>query len=140
MAARVGRVLFFALWAVVIAAGATLGIIGVLDADEPVRWGTFTEERCEQGGRYGCRSIGTWVSDDGSIRLDDVYLDGTPTTDGTAAASYQPTGIVNDADNNIVHTRVGTSLEPFVPWMLVAFGVATAASQWREWRRSRRQT
>lgn len=80
----------------------------------PVIWGTFTEHRCEEA-RYGCRSVGTWHSDDRSIRLENVYLDGQPTDNGTVRASYQPTGVANDADNNIVHTAVGHALSPFLP-------------------------
>lgn len=133
-ARNLGRILFLVLMGVVAAVGALLGIGNALDADEPVHWGTFTEERCEEGGRYGCQSIGRWVSDDGSIRLDDVQLDGRPSADGTVEASYQPTGIMNDADRNIVHSPLGATLEPFAPWMLVALCVGAATFQWREWR------
>lgn len=117
-----------------VAYGVYFGIAGILDSSEPVHWGTFTEERCVDGGRYGCRSVGTWVSDDGSIRLEDVYLDGRPNADGTIDASYQPTGIRNDADANIVHSPVGASLEPFVSLMLVAIGIGFSVLQWRRWR------
>ena len=116
--------------------GVFIGVTGVLDADEPTYWGTFTEERCERGNRYGCRSVGTWVSDDGSIRLENVYLDGRPASDGTTDASYQPTGLRNDADNNIVHGPFGHALEPLVPWMLVGLGVFMSTVQWRRWRRT----
>lgn len=117
-----------------VAVGVFLGFAGILDSGEPVYWGTFTEERCVEGGRYGCRSVGTWVSDDGTFGLKNVYLDGKPNADGTTDASYQPTGIQNDADNNIVHSPTGTWLEPVVPWMLVLIGVGLSALQWWRWR------
>lgn len=129
-----GRVAFLALTAVFTTLAAFLGIAQLVDAGEPVHWGTFTEERCEEGGRFGCQSIGTWVSEDGRLRLEDVYLDGRPSSDGTVAASYQPTGILNDASRNIVHAPVGAALEPLVPWMMVAFGVGVFVS-WTLWRR-----
>lgn len=116
------------------AAGVFLGVAGILDSREPVYWGTFTEERCVEGGRRGCQSVGMWVSDDGTIRVVDVQLDGGVDADGTADASYQPTGIHNDADNNVVHTPMSTFLEPVVPWILVLGGAGASALYWRRWR------
>ena len=115
--------------------GVVVGVAVALDADEPRHWGTFTEESCAGGGiRHRCQSIGTWLSDDGEIRLTGVALDGTPGSDGMARAQYQPTGVLNDADSNIVHSSTGAMLEPVAPWILVALGGGTAVMQLRKWR------
>lgn len=116
------------------AGGVYFAVAGILDATEPRYWGTFTEESCTELTRHACRSVGTWVSDDGSIRLEGVYLDGVPGDDGTVSAQYQPTGIDNDADDNIVHTSFGVSIEPFAGPGLVAFAGGLSFVQWRKWR------
>lgn len=66
--------------------------------------------------------------------LENVYLDGHPTDNGTVRASYQPTGVSNDADNNIVHSAVGHALGPFMPWAVVALCVGGATFRWCKWR------
>jgi hypothetical protein len=114
-----GRGLFFAPMGLLIAVGLYTGAAGLIGANEPVYRGTFRETHCVEGGRQGCRSVGTWLSDDGSTRLTDVYLDGRPSTVGTVEASYQPTGIFNDVDNIIVHAVIRQDLDPFVPWLPV---------------------
>lgn len=129
-----GRVLFFVLMGVAVVMGIYIGIAGLVDASEPTYWGTFTQKSCVEGGRYGCRSVGTWVSDDGSIRLKNVYLDGKPGGDGTVNAQYQPKGVNNDADANIVHTSTGVALKPIVPWALIGMGLGFSAWYWRKWR------
>lgn len=131
---RWGRVLFFVVSGGLIVAGVLLGVAGILDSREPAYWGTFTEESCVDAGRRGCRSLGTWVSDDRSIRLEEVYLDGSPNSDGSVEAQYRPTGIINGADNNIVHTETGVALAPILPWVIVAMGVGYSIRQWFKWR------
>lgn len=132
-ARRAGQLLFYGVMAILAAVGLYLGVAGIADSNEPVIWGTFTEHRCEET-RYGCRSVGTWRSDDRSIRLENVYLDGQPRDNGTIRASYQPTGVSNDADNNIVHTAVGHALGPIMPWALTVLCLGAAAFQWWQWR------
>ncbi|MCU1439048.1 MAG: hypothetical protein JWP85_45 [Rhodoglobus sp.] len=126
--------LFFVVMGGVALIGVGIGIAGIIDANQPTYWGTFTEESCVEGGRFGCRSVGTWVSDDGTIRLEDVYLDGKPDSDGTVDARYQPSGVDNDADDNIVHTFTGVALEPLVPWILTALAAGSIFWYGRKWR------
>ena len=131
---RAGRIFFYGIWGVITCVAVLIGIGNIVDASEPTYWGTFTEQHCDETPRYGCRSVGTWASDDGTIRLHDVYLDGTPDADGTAEAQYQPDGAMSDADNNIVHTSLGVSTEPVLPWLLAAFGIGTMACWSMKWR------
>lgn len=109
-----------------------LGVGGLVSVGEPVHWGTFTEERCERA-RFGCRSIGTWVSDSGELRADGVQLDGAVGPDGTARASYRPTGFNNDADNAIVHAEPWASWGPWMPWIFALVLSGVIVIQWRRW-------
>jgi len=128
------RVLFFVIMSGLLLISAGLGVAGIIDADQPTYWGEFTEESCVEGGRFGCRSIGTWVSDDGTIRLEGVYLDGKPDSGGTVSAQYQPAGVLNDADNNIVRASTGVALEPVLPWILAALAASFLFLYGRKWR------
>lgn len=100
----------------------TLGVIKTIDNAEPVIWGTFTEEYCHET-RQGCSSIGTWESFDGTIRKTDIRLDGAVEPGGSVRAGYRPTGIMNDEDNNIVHTPGWIDASPTVSF-LAAAGIA----------------
>ena len=134
----VGRVLFLVLMSVVLLVSGILGVASVVDAGETVYWGTFTSESCEPA-RYGCRAVGTWTSDDRSMVKHDIYLDGPLDADGTARASFRPTGLVNDEMNNIVHTSFGTGLAPWIDWVLfviAAFWTWFYASKWHGERRT----
>lgn len=108
-----------------------LGVIGSVDAQEPVVWGTFTEEYCQET-RRGCSSIGTWVSDDRTITETEIRVDGWVEPGGSVRAGYQPTGIISDADNRIVHAAGWMSVGPFVPWVLalgmIIWGLMKAAA------------
>jgi hypothetical protein len=110
-------VTFYAFAGLMVCVSISLGVAFALDSREPVQWGTFIEEDCEDRARGGCRSIGTWVSDDGATVKQDIYLDGYPGFDGTARAGYRP-GIMNNDD--IVHTEFWLAAGPWVPW---GFGV-----------------
>lgn len=120
------------------AAFGALGVADLLDADEPVFWGTFSEEDCVGGGRMGCQSVGTWVSDDGSIRKTGVALDGRPDSDGSVRATYRPTGVINDEENNIVHVGGADGLYSAMLWVAAAGAGAGLALYIADWRRSRR--
>ena len=124
--------MFFTVIGTVAAVTAFVGVAGVIDASEPTYWGTYTEEYCEPRLRGGCHSIGTWVSDDGSIRLDDVRLDGSADPDGTVRAEYGPTGLLNDAQSNIVHAEPWASGSFWVPWLglAVVAGVTVPLAAW----------
>jgi hypothetical protein len=128
------RGLFLLVMGVVLVVSAVLGVWGILSVGEPILWVTFTQERCEPA-RYGCQSIGIWVSDDGTIRKHDVALDGTPGPDGNVRASYRPTGFNNDDQKNIVHVQGWASGFVWVPWLLFAAIVWTVVVQVRQWHR-----
>lgn len=96
-----------------------LAVINTIDAQEPVIWGTFTEEYCQET-RRGCSSIGTWVSDDQTVTKTDIRLDGWVEPGGAIRAAYQPTGIISDADNHIVHAAGWMSIGPYFPWVAAA--------------------
>jgi hypothetical protein len=111
-----------------------MGVGTALQPGSQTYWGTFTEHSCAPA-RFGCHSVGTWVSDDESITRTSIALDGKPNADGTVSASYTPTGFNNDLDNNIVHTQFGTSARLWLPWTLAALMAAIVAVQSLLWRR-----
>jgi hypothetical protein len=104
--------------ALLLVVSVALGVIGIANLSVPVYWGTFTQDRCVDS-RYGCRNIGSWVSDDGSIRKEDIALDGALHPVTSVRACYRPTGLLNDSDNNIVHTEFWSTGAAWVPWLVV---------------------
>ncbi len=135
---RIGRGIFVVVMALVFVAGAGLGLANAKDAldQQPVFWGTFTEQRCEPD-LHGCRSFGRWVSDDGRLVKEGIYLDGSPGSDGTARAAYKPEGLFNDNDNNIVHVEWVSGMGLWFPWLLCAFAVGATVYYARQWRREK---
>ena len=121
------------------AAALVLGIGWATSASAPTYWGTFTEHSCTKTARQGCESVGTWVSDDGSITRTKIAFDGSPDADGTARASYTPTGFNNDRELNIVHSGFGFSAKYWFPWVFAAGIAAGVTIQWRTWRRQDRR-
>lgn len=114
-----------------------IGVAQAVAASEAVYWGTFTAERCEPS-RFGCSNIGTWVSDDGTLRKVGVRLDGAIEPVGSVRAVYRPTGPLNDDVNNIVHTEFWSTAGLWFPWVLAAFfGIWTVILLRRVIRRSR---
>ncbi len=136
VATRVGRVIFVILMSLTFLGAVALGVATTTDAihGQPVLWGTFTEERCEQN-LHGCRSFGRWVSDDGRVVKEGIYLDGSPADDGTARAAYKPEGLFNDNDNNIVHVEWASGLGLWLPWALCAVILGVTVYYVRKWRR-----
>ncbi|HEY9266084.1 MAG TPA: hypothetical protein VIP82_15695 [Microbacterium sp.] len=126
-----------------LAVSIVLGVGGMVSANEPVVWGTFTQQDCEPKGRGGCRSIGVWVSDDSTIRKENIYLDGwPPDPDGSVRAGYRPHGFNNDDENNIVHVAATAHGWIWAPWILTAYlaGVIVHyAIKWRPPARTRTQ-
>ncbi|MFF2272858.1 hypothetical protein ACFVTX_11325 [Agromyces sp. NPDC058136] len=98
----------------------TLAVINLLDAQEPVVWGTFTEEYCEST-RRGCSSVGTWVSDDGRVTETDIRLDGWVEPGGSVRAGLRPSGIM-DSGNDIVHAAGWIDIGPHVVPLAAALG------------------
>ncbi|WP_144782971.1 hypothetical protein [Microbacterium sp. BH-3-3-3] len=112
----------------------------IADPGQPLIWGTFTETGCEPRPRGGCRPVGTWTSDDGSLVQYDVYLDGWMDENGTTRASYQPTAILGG--ESIVHTPALTGAGPWIigallPWWVGRMFWADARSALVRRRRGR---
>lgn len=134
---RVAATRLFAIPALVVLTviSSFLVVASVLDADEPSYLGTFTEEACiDPGIRRSCRSVGTWVSDDRTVRKLDVFLDGWVGPDGVVRATYTPTGIINDLENNIVHAEYTAPFGPILAWGLFigsAGGLVIMVLDWR---------
>ncbi|MFF0911437.1 hypothetical protein ACFWZW_12160 [Microbacterium enclense] len=121
----------------VFACGVATGIVLILDADEPVYGGTYTQEMCVEGAsRLGCRSLGHWVSDDGRQRLDAVYLEEYSFRRGSIRAFYQPTGIWNDADSGTVQTSEFRIAQPLLAAGLAIGPAVIGIAAVRRWRRS----
>lgn len=117
----------------VVAVLVVLAIGHSLDGNEPLYWGTFTEEHCDPKPRNGCSSFGTWVSDDRTVVLKDIALDGSPDDDGSARASYRPTGFSNDADNQIVHREEWSNAGQWLPWVLAVIFLGYTVHQAHSW-------
>lgn len=98
---------------------ALITVVGVIDLGQPRIWGTFHQTDCEPKARGGCRPLGIWVSDDGATVKRDVYLDGWTDDDGAVRASYQPTAVISDESNNIVHAEGMTGLGPVISGALL---------------------
>ena len=109
------RVVFYlgSLAAVLVVVG--LGVAAIVDTGAPRTWGSYTEVSCEGGTiRHGCQSRGTWVSDDGRDRLDDVGLDGSVSDEGATRAYATPDALLGGDD--VVHDGAWT----WVGWVLPA--------------------
>ena len=66
-----------------------------------------------------------------------IYLDGLPGQGGTVRASYQPAGLFNDNDNNVVHVKLAADMSLWFPWALAAFSLGAVAYATRRWRREK---
>lgn len=137
-ARRVGRVTAVTAMAMIALGFASMGVMDLVDKDQPISWGTYTELECEppEFGWGECRSVGNWVSDDGSIVRDRIYLDGEVRPGGTVRASFRPQGWRNDAENNVVHTQQWTNAGGWISWAGTAI-TGTVAAWWafRWWSR-----
>lgn len=109
---RFGQIAFYVVGGILAMAFAALLVASLIDSAQPRIWGTFTQTGCEERFRGGCRPFGTWVSDDETIVLHDVYLDGWTDESGTARAGYQPTALVG---SDIVRVPF---LSGFGPWLI----------------------
>lgn len=135
-AKRKGRAVFVVVMAAVFMVCAAVGIANAKDAidGQPVIWGTYTQVECRTDLK-GCRSYGTWVSDDGTIVKTGIQLDGSPGSDGTVRASYKPAGLMNDEDNNIVHEEAWSTAGLWMPWLLCLLIVGMTVFYVRSWSR-----
>ncbi|TAL40481.1 MAG: hypothetical protein EPN91_13030 [Salinibacterium sp.] len=133
---RAGQVLFYAVMGFLFCVMVIVRVLSALDSGEPTYWGTYTEKSCEPrpGLKGGCRSFGTWTSDDGTITKIEIALDGYPDQDGTIRASYRPKGFISDSDNNIVHAEQWSGAGVWAPWLgaaVIAVAIAERAMEWR---------
>jgi hypothetical protein len=131
----VGFTAFYLVMLVAVAVAVFLVVDSVLDIWQPVLWGTFQSHGCEprDTSRHGCRVYGSWVSDDKSTILYRVYLDDLFGRVGTVRAMYQPTGLVNDASNNVVHAEGTQFLGTWMPWLVLAVALGVLIHYARDW-------
>ena len=108
---RFGQIAFCVFGGIMAVAFAALLVASLIDLGQPRIWGTFTQTGCEDAGRRGCRPYGTWVSDDRTTTLPDVYLDGWTDGSGPVRASYQPTALLGD---DIVHVPLFSGTMPLL--------------------------
>ncbi|KPG82336.1 hypothetical protein AEQ27_09460 [Frigoribacterium sp. RIT-PI-h] len=92
--------------------------------------GTYTEESCEFIGRLGCKSVGTWISDDKKLTYSGVVLSGAVGPDGISYAI--PNSVLGGTD-----TVYGSTVSPLlgvvvaiVFLVMLALGVLRAADKW----------
>ena len=109
---RISGIVVFAILSL---CGVVLGVAAVVDASRPMMWGTFSGESCIPTVR-GCSNVGSWVSDDGEVRLDDVRLDGSRSPVDSVRAAYR-VGATLGGDT-IVHTAEWIVGAPWAPWLL----------------------
>lgn len=129
------RVAAYGFWASCFVISAVFGVVSVMDQDEPVVWGTFTTVgECENSLRGGPHCTGDWVSDDGTIIMLSVDLDGYPEyDDGTARAGYRPTAILHDEEVRVVHTATWINSGWWVSGMLCIMSAGFAVGTARSW-------
>lgn len=143
LARRIGHGIFYLIMAVCLIGGVGMGLAEAKDAldRQPIIWGTYAEEACEPRA-HGCESIGRWVSDDGVIVKERIRPDGVPGTDGTVRAGFQPVGLTNDNETNVVHSGIWVSGGLWLPWVLSVTCLGYTIHYARKWRRqqSRRST
>ncbi len=107
---------------------------GWMHQDDPREWGTFTrrEQVCERTDRLQkhCFSVGDWVGDDGSQRIQDVKLKGHVRADGTVRAARESVPAAPQG----VRPRVVTQDElTKTPWLMVILAPGVAYLAWLYW-------
>jgi hypothetical protein len=134
---RLGHALFDAVMICVFVSFIVMGIIGWVERDRPVYWGTFTEtsSTCDPGPHGTCTSVGRWLSTDPTIVKDAVTLDGVAGADGVVRASYQPGGPMGDDENNMVHTATWSTAGLWFPWAAASLTAGAILYYHRQWRR-----
>lgn len=108
------------------------------DNSQPVTWGRFTETStvCDGWGRgRTCTISGDWISDDGSISRRSVQLNGDVEPGETVAAGYRASGLINDIDNNLVHSGRYIHSGPWISLLGGGFSFAAGAFYWRRYHR-----
>jgi hypothetical protein len=117
---RLGQIAFYVVGGILAVVLAALLTANIIDLGQPRIWGTFTQTGCEERPRYGCRPFGTWVSDDGSLHEQRVYLNGWTDDRGQTRASFQPTALIGD---DVVNVPVLTGVWPWINGPLMVWWV-----------------
>ncbi|NYF10142.1 hypothetical protein HDC94_001298 [Leifsonia sp. AK011] len=130
---RISGIVVFAIFSL---GSVVLGVVALVDSSRPVIWGTFSGESCIPTAR-GCNNIGSWVSDDGEVRLDDVRLDGSRTPVDSVRAAYR-VGATFGGDT-IVHTAEWIGGAPWALWLLAVVCIVTTVVQIRRLGPARRE-
>ncbi len=95
----------------------SVAVSDVLTAREPSHPGTFTLTYVDRAGREPDTVYGYWVSDDGSVRLPEVILDGAVNASGEAATLYRPTDLLNSVGVPTVRTESRAENRSVLPWI-----------------------
>lgn len=95
----------------------SVAISDVVTAREPSHSGTFTLTYIDRAGRGPDITYGYWASDDGSIRLPEVILDGAVNASGKAATLYRPTDLLNSVGVPTVRTESRAENRSVLPWV-----------------------
>lgn len=126
----IGRAFVALTFALLCAVSFALGIQFAIDQQGATVWGVYTEERCESQLRNRCHSIGTWVSDDGTITRRGVTLDGFPGADGTVRAGYRPDAEIG---GDVVHTSFWIDAGAILSFGLAIWSGGMFVNELRKW-------
>lgn len=103
--------------AALVALTISVAVSDIVTAREPSHPGTFTLTYIDRAGRGPDTVYGYWVSDDGSIRLPEVILDGAVDSSGEAATLYRPTDLLNAVGVPTVRTESRAENRSVLPWI-----------------------
>ncbi|WP_281885665.1 hypothetical protein [Agromyces rhizosphaerae] len=137
VANRVKAVTMVLVWVMFLAISVIAVVNGTRTLDSVAQWGTYVEHRCEPVPKGGCRSIGTWRGDDGTVLgtvLQPVQLFGAVSgEDSSARAAYVPGRwlVFHDGPDVVVQTEAAATRTLVFGWVGVvvlgggslAFGV-----------------
>ncbi|BAJ74013.1 FOG: Ankyrin repeat [Microbacterium testaceum StLB037] len=127
---RFGQIVFYVVAGVLTVAIAALLVASLIDLGQPRVWGTFTQMGCEDRPRAGCRPFGTWISDDGAIIEQHVYLNGWTDSTGRTRAGFQPTALLGD---NVVNVPVLTGGMPVLLSIMLVWWTAVVLRRAASW-------
>lgn len=118
---------------------AVLCVSEIVTAHDKTYRGTFTLDHSEPG-RGADTEYGRFVSDDQSIRLSSVRLEGSSGTTGRVEVTYEPSGVLGDALTGTVYTSTSRDLAAVLPWMMLMGSTIlnfSALTMWRDLRAER---
>jgi len=118
---RWGQIAFYVVGGLLTIALVAILIASVIDVGKPLIWGTFTQTDCTPQLRGACRPVGIWVSDDRTIVLHDVDLNGWTDDTGIAPAAYRPTALLG---SDMVHAPAFSAAGPWATGVFLIGWVA----------------